>query len=585
MDIDNSILSSNIVQDICIVLYYYGDIRDSISIIINKTYQEGQCMTSKLQDLETKVKNRRTFAIISHPDAGKTTLTEKLLLFGGAIRLAGTVKGRKAKKFATSDWMEIEKQRGISVTSSVMQFSYKEHDINILDTPGHQDFSEDTYRTLTAADSAVMLIDAAKGVEPQTIKLFQVCRMQNIPVFTFINKMDRYGKEPLELLEELEQVLGIRSCPLNWPIGMGSDFFGIFDRQNSRLELFQGDDKRKFIQLSALGITDPVVKELLSKEHYNQLNDDIELLNIAGDQFDIQRINQGKLTPVFFGSALTNFGVQTFLDEFLKLAPAPGPRKTNLGLIHPVENEFSGFIFKIQANMNPAHRDRIAFLRICSGMFERNMMVNHLRLGKKIKLAQPQQFLAQERHIIEEAYPGDIIGLFDPGIFLIGDTLTASDSFEFEKLPQFTPEHFAKVTTRDAMKHKQFYKGMYQLAEEGAVQIYRTFLQGVENIILGVVGELQFEVFQHRLKGEYGVDLLIDRMPYQFARWLKSEEKIDPVKVKSFNSLFVKDLKGNLVGLFESEFHLEWMMEKNPKIRFQTINREDVSEDVTYIKA
>ncbi|MGI6574811.1 MAG: peptide chain release factor 3 [bacterium] len=541
-------------------------------------------MTTR-QDLDNKVKNRRTFAIISHPDAGKTTLTEKLLLFGGAIRLAGTVKGRKAKKFATSDWMEIEKQRGISVTSSVMQFSYRGHDINILDTPGHQDFSEDTYRTLFAADSAVMLIDAAKGVEAQTIKLFQVCRMQNIPIFTFINKLDRYGKEPLALLEELEQVLGIRSCPLNWPIGMGTDFFGIYDRKHERLELFQGDDKRQLVPLNNGGIADPVVKQILSKEHYLKLEEDIELLDIAGDPFDREKIKRGELTPVFFGSALTNFGVQTFLDEFLRLAPAPKPRKSDSGLIDPVESEFSGFIFKIQANMNPAHRDRIAFLRICSGKFVRNMSVNHTRLGKKIKLSQPQQFLAQDRQIIEEAYPGDIIGLFDPGIFLIGDTLTEKSSFQFEKLPQFTPEHFAKVTTKDAMKHKQFYKGLYQLAEEGAVQIYKTFVHGIEEIIIGVVGELQFEVLQHRLQGEYGVDLVMQRLPYHFARWLRSDQKIDPLKLSSFNCLYVKDQADNLVVLLPGEFDLRWMMEKNPGVRFLTINKEDVSDDATYLGA
>ncbi|MDW7673500.1 MAG: peptide chain release factor 3 [Bacillota bacterium] len=542
-------------------------------------------MTTLMQDLKDKVNRRRTFAIISHPDAGKTTMTEKLLLFGGAIRLAGTVKGRKAKKFATSDWMEIEKQRGISVTSSVMQFSYAGHDINILDTPGHQDFSEDTYRTLTAADCAVMLIDAAKGVESQTIKLFQVCRMQNIPIFTFVNKLDRHGKEPLDLLEELEQVLGIRSCPMNWPIGMGSDFFGIYDRFNDRLELFRGDEKRELMPLGHDGLANPQVESLLGSDRYQQLLEDTELLDIAGDSFDADKINQGKLTPVFFGSALTNFGVQTFLDQFLKLAPAPGPRNSNIGLIDPIDNDFSGFIFKIQANMNPAHRDRIAFLRICSGKFERNLTVNHVRLGKKIKLAQPQQFLAQDRHIIEEAYPGDIIGLFDPGIFLIGDTLTASNSFQYDKLPQFTPEHFAKVTTRDAMKHKQFHKGLFQLAEEGAVQIYKTFLHGTEDIILGVVGELQFEVFQHRLKGEYGVDLVFHRLPYQFARWIKSDKKIDPSKLSGFNCLYVRDNDDNIVVLLDSELDLRWIMEKNPDLRFQTINREEVTDDITYFKS
>ena len=531
------------------------------------------------KELKEKIEHRKTFAIISHPDAGKTTLTEKLLLFGGAIRLAGTVKGRKAKKFATSDWMEIEKQRGISVTSSVMQFSYDDHDINILDTPGHQDFSEDTYRTLTAADSALMLIDGAKGVEVQTIKLFEVCRMQGIPIFTFINKMDRHGKEPLELLEELEQVLGIRSCPLNWPIGMGKEFRGIFDRQNSRIELYTGDDKRELFEVDDL--SNPKVKELLGESLYEKLIEDIELLDIAGDPFDFEKIQMGKLTPVFFGSAITSFGVQTFLDEFLKIAPTPTPRESNIGLIDPVETPFSGFIFKIQANMNPAHRDRLAFLRICSGKFERDMSVNHVRLDKKIKLAQPQQFMAQDRHIVEDAYPGDIIGLFDPGIFQIGDTLCSKGSFKYEKLPQFSPEHFAKVTTKDAMKQKQFYKGMYQLAEEGAIQVFRTFLHHTDEIILGVVGQLQFEIFQYRLKNEYGADIILNRMPHQMARWIRSEEKIDPNKLNATNCIFVKDHEDKLLAIFQHDFALRWMRDKNPNLSFYK-NSNDSSLDLGY---
>ncbi len=530
-------------------------------------------------EIKEKIEHRKTFAIISHPDAGKTTLTEKLLLFGGAIRLAGTVKGRKATKHATSDWMEIEKQRGISVTSSVMQFSYKDHDINILDTPGHQDFSEDTYRTLTAADSALMLIDGAKGVEAQTIKLFEVCRMQGIPIFTFINKMDRFGKEPLELLEELERVLGIRSCPLNWPIGMGQEFRGIFDRQNSRIELYTGNNKRELFEVDNL--SNPKIKELLGESLYEKLIEDIELLDIAGDPFDFEKIQAGKLTPVFFGSAITSFGVQTFLDEFLKIAPTPTPRESNIGLIDPVETPFSGFIFKIQANMNPAHRDRLAFLRICSGKFERDMTVNHVRLDKKIKLAQPQQFMAQDRHIVEDAYPGDIIGLFDPGIFQIGDTLCSKGSFKYEKLPQFSPEHFAKVTTKDAMKQKQFYKGMYQLAEEGAVQVFRTFQHHTDEIILGVVGQLQFEVFQYRLKNEYGADIILNRMPHQMARWIRSEEKIDPSKVNSTNCLFVKDHEDQLLAIFQHDFALRWMRDKNPKLSFYK-NSNDSSLDIGY---
>lgn len=527
-------------------------------------------------NIAENVSNRRTFAIISHPDAGKTTLTEKLLLFGGAIRLAGTVKSRKSTKHATSDWMEIEQQRGISVTSSVMQFSYNGYKINILDTPGHQDFSEDTYRTLTAADCTVMLIDAAKGVEAQTIKLFEVCRLKSIPIFTFINKMDRHGKEPLELLEEIERVLGIRSCPMNWPVGMGRDFKGIYDREKNRLELFDGQDQRAYVSLGTDGIEDPVASEVLDETLLKKLHEDISLLDIAGDPFDIEQIKAGKLTPVFFGSAISNFGVQTFLDDFLSLAPPPSARKSNIGLIDPVNSAFSGFVFKIQANMNPAHRDRIAFLRICSGKFQRGMTVNHVRLDKKIKLSQPQQFLAQGRDIIDEAYPGDIIGLFDPGIFLIGDTLSEEGAFQYEKLPQFSPEFFARVTVRDAMKHKQFQKGIDQLAEEGAIQIFRT-TDRTEDIILGVIGQLQFEVFEYRLKAEYGVDIRLYPLPYSIARWLKSTTPLNVQRLSTRSSPCVRDHHHHIVMLFENDFALRWAMDNNPTISF--CNSYDLSDD------
>lgn len=515
-----------------------------------------------------EVERRRTFAIISHPDAGKTTLTEKLLLFGGAIRLAGAVKGRKSQKYATSDWMEIEKERGISVTSSAMQFNYLDHQINILDTPGHQDFSEDTYRTLTAADSAVMLLDAAKGVEAQTIKLFQVCRLRGIPIFTFINKMDRYGKEPLDLLHELENVLGIRSCPLNWPIGMGSDFKGIYDRQHNRIELYTGDDSREFFQVPEEGIDDQSIKELIEPTLHQKLSDELLLLDIAGDPYDEEKILQGNLTPVFFGSAISNFGVQTFLEQFINLAPAPKAQKSSIGLIDPLSDSFSGFIFKIQANMNPAHRDRIAFLRVCTGRFERGMTVNHVRTGKRIKLPQPQQFLAQDRNISEEAFPGDIVGLFDPGIYRIGDTLCEEGNFEFEKLPLFPPEHFARVTNADTGKYKQFQKGINQLAEEGTIQIYRTFVDRTEDIILGVVGQLQFEVFEHRLLAEYGVKIQLYHMSYQFARWIESDEPINVAKLHSMRSLCVKDREDRLVLLLENDFTLRWLQDKHPTITF-----------------
>ncbi|MFA6808565.1 MAG: peptide chain release factor 3 [Eubacteriales bacterium] len=521
------------------------------------------------EEIQSEVKSRRTFAIISHPDAGKTTLTEKLLLFGGAIHIAGEVKARKAKKFATSDWMQIEKERGISVTSSAMQFNYSGHHINILDTPGHQDFSEDTYRTLTAADSSVMLIDAAKGVETQTIKLFKVCSQRNIPIFTFVNKMDRYGKDPLDLLEEIERVLGIRSCPMNWPIGMGDEFCGIYDRQKNRIELYHKGRQREFIYPDERGINDPAIRGIMKDSLYNKLCEDIALLDIAGDPFDEEKISHGKLTPVYFGSAVNTFGVQTFLDEFLELAPPPHANISNIGPIDPINTPFSGFIFKIQANMNPAHRDRIAFLRVCSGKFERGMSVNHVRSGKKIKLAQPQQFLAQDRDIVDKAYPGDIIGLHDPGTFRIGDTLCEKDSFVFERLPQFAPEHFARVINLNAMKYKQFQKGIHQLVEEGTIQVFRT-TDRTEDIILGVVGKLQFEVFAFRLKVEYGAEIKLEHLSYQLAVWPVSKTKIDTTKLTNLSCLSVVDQDERIVVLCEHEYSMGWLKQQNPDLTFHT---------------
>ncbi|MCR8846031.1 peptide chain release factor 3 [Paenibacillus sp. SC116] len=520
---------------------------------------------SLTEQLKQEVEKRRTFAIISHPDAGKTTLTEKLLLFGGAIRLAGTVKARKASKHATSDWMEIEKQRGISVTSSVMQFDYNGHRINILDTPGHQDFSEDTYRTLTAADSAVMLIDVAKGVEAQTIKLFQVCAKRGIPIFTFINKLDREGRSPFELLEELEQVLGIRSVPMNWPIGMGRGLCGVYDRMNNQVELFQGDDHSNIQVQKVEDYRDPHIREMAGEFLHDQLCEELELLDVAGDEFDYEKVKRGELTPVFFGSAINNFGLQTFLENFLKLAPSPAPRQSTSGEVEPTNEKFSGYVFKIQANMNPAHRDRIAFLRICSGKFQRGMSVRHVRAGKDIKLAQPQQFLAQDRDIVDEAFPGDIIGLFDPGIFRIGDSLSQGSEIVFDELPTFSPEIFARVTVKNALKHKQYQKGVDQLTEEGTIQVFRN--AGVfDETILGVVGQLQFEVFEHRMKAEYGVEVQLQRLGFQFARWVVGPQ-IDPTKFR-INSQLVKDKKDNFVALFENEYAMRTAMDKMPDLKF-----------------
>jgi peptide chain release factor 3 len=516
----------------------------------------------------TEILKRKTFAIISHPDAGKTTLTEKLLLFGGAIREAGMVKGKKNKKFATSDWMEIEKQRGISVSSSVMEFEYKGYRINILDTPGHEDFSEDTYRTLTAADSAVMLIDGAKGVEAQTKKLFEVCSRQNIPIFTFINKMDRETRDPFELMEELEEVLGMRSYPMNWPIGSGVDFQGIYDRQRERLELFDAHQPHKVKIVELNGPDDPSLVSHIGEAAYQKLAEDIELLDVAGDPYDKDKIAHGQLTPLFFGSALVNFGVQSFLEHFLSMAPAPTARRTTEGKIEPTDQRFSGYIFKIQANMNPAHRDRVAFMRICSGTFERGMSVKHMRLNKNIKLSQPQQFLAQERNMIETAYAGDILGLFDPGHFQIGDTLCVGHDIIFDELPHFSPEHFAKVSIKNALKKKQFLKGLQQLTEEGTIQIYETVI-GPDELILGAVGELQFEVFEYRMNHEYGVDLFFHRLSHQLARWVEG----DGYKPEAFNltnSLPVKDKFERPVVLFENDFTLRWAIERNPSLTFKS---------------
>ncbi|MFZ5828132.1 MAG: peptide chain release factor 3 [Bacillota bacterium] len=519
--------------------------------------------------LASEIRRRRTFAIISHPDAGKTTLTEKLLLYGGAIRLAGSVKARRAARHATSDWMEIEKQRGISVTSSVMQFEYNGCAVNILDTPGHQDFSEDTYRTLAAADAAVMLIDGAKGVEAQTIKLFHVCRMRGIPIFTFVNKMDREGKDPFALMEEIEQVLGMRTCPMNWPVGMGADFHGVYDREKGHVELFDGGDHgQKKARTQTSGADDPALAKVIGDALHQKLQDDIALLDIAGDPWDYDRFRRGELSPLFWGSALTNFGVQPFLEYFLKLAPTPAPRTADKGEVNPEEPRFSGFVFKIQANMNPAHRDRIAFLRIVSGKFERGMAVKHVRLGKEVKLSQPQQFMAQDRQIIDEAYAGDIIGLFDPGIFRIGDTLVVGDPLEYEGIPSFSPEHFARVSFKDAMKSKHFQKGLDQLTEEGAIQVFYATQPGHPDPILGAVGELQFEVFQHRMKAEYGVDVILSRLPYELARWVDGEG-YQPRRFWGTDNMPVTDKDGRDVLLFRNEWSMRYVVQQNEKLRFR----------------
>lgn len=531
-------------------------------------------MSNLKKEIQQQVQRRRTFAIISHPDAGKTTLTEKLLLYGGAINMAGSVKARKAKKYALSDWMEIEKQRGISVTSSVMQFEYNNHCINILDTPGHQDFSEDTYRTLVAADSAVMLIDGAKGVEAQTIKLFHVCKMRGIPIFTFINKMDRAVKNPFDLMQEIEDVLGIRSYPMNWPIGIDGDFKGVYNRKLKQIELFTGGNHGQSVVESNKGtVEDPVFKDLLGEPYYSNLVDDIELLNIAGDDFSLKEVLEGKLTPIFFGSAMTNFGVAPFLEEFLQMAPSPSGQIFTDTLIEPYIEDFYGFIFKIQANMNPNHRDRIAFLKICSGKFTKGMDVYLSNSSKKIKLSQPQHIMAQERETVEEAWPGDIVGLYDPGIFKIGDTLsTAKPASLFAGIPLFPSEHFARISPKDTMKRKQFLKGIKQLSEEGTIQVFKQLNIGIEEFIVGAVGVLQFEVLEHRLLNEYNVDLKITMMPHKFARWLNGEIT-DPYDLNLTSStILAEDKDEKYVLIFENQWSIDWAKEKNKGIELSDVS-------------
>ena len=530
-----------------------------------------------MADFINEINKRRTFAIISHPDAGKTTLTEKFLLYGGAIRLAGSVKARKASNHAVSDWMEIEKQRGISVTSSVMQFNYNNHCINILDTPGHQDFSEDTYRTLMAADSAVMVVDCAKGIEDQTRKLFHVASLREMPIFTFINKMDRESKDPFELLEEIERELGIKTYPMNWPIGSGKEFKGVYERDNKRIILFQsGNHGQNEVETIETTLEDPKLKELLGDYLHGKLVEDVELLDIAGDDLDLEKVKTGELTGVFFGSALTNFGVEPFLEHFLEMTTAPLARNSSAGEIDPFEDNFSAFVFKIQANMNKAHRDRIAFMRICSGKFTKGEDVFHMQGGKKLKLAQPQQFMAQDREIVEEAYAGDIIGVFDPGIFSIGDTLCApSKKFKFEGIPTFAPEHFARVRPVDTMKRKQFVKGVTQIAQEGAIQVFRELFIGMEEIIVGVVGVLQFEVLEYRLKHEYNVDIKMDRLAYRYVRWIENKD-LDMEKLNlTSDTKKVKDFKDRNILIFQNDWGISWALDHNKGLILSGVGKSE----------
>ena len=530
-----------------------------------------------MADYTKEITKRRTFAIISHPDAGKTTLTEKFLLYGGAINLAGSVKGKATARHAVSDWMEIEKERGISVTSSVLQFNYDGYCINILDTPGHQDFSEDTYRTLMAADSAVMVIDASKGVEAQTRKLFKVCAMRHIPIFTFINKMDREARDTFDLLDEIEKELGIPTCPVNWPIGSGKQFAGVYDRAGKKIELFADTMKgTRTGTVKEVALDDAEVHQYVTDDAMEQLLEEIELLDGASAEFDQKEVDAGNLSPVFFGSALMNFGVETFLNHFLSMTSSPLPRMSDQGLINPMEEkDFSAFVFKIQANMNKAHRDRIAFMRICSGKFTAGMEVVHVQGGnKKIKLSQPQQMMAQERHIVEEAYAGDIIGVFDPGIFSIGDTITTAKPFQFEGIPTFAPEHFARVRQVDTMKRKQFMKGMQQIAQEGAIQIFQEYNMGMEEVIVGVVGVLQFDVLKYRLENEYNVEIRMDKLPYEHIRWIENES-IDVDKLVGTSDMKkIQDLKGRPLLLFVNAWSVGMVLDRNEGLMLSEFGRE-----------
>jgi peptide chain release factor 3 len=506
--------------------------------------------------------SRRTFAIISHPDAGKTTLTEKLLLYGGAIHMAGTVKSRKATRAATSDWMEIEKKRGISVTSTVLAFDFEGIRYNLLDTPGHQDFSEDTYRTLTAADCAIMLVDAAKGVEPQTRKLFHVCRMRGTPIVTFVNKLDRPSRDPFDLMSEIEEVLGLHTAPFTWPIGDGELFQGVYDRRRRSVLRFERTEKNATrAPVDVTGIEDAELSKLLGEESARDLKDAIELLDGAGDDYTVERFRDGQLTPVFFGSALTSFGVEPFLTEFRDICPAPGSRVASGQTVEPMSDRFTGFVFKVQANMDPSHRDRIAFVRVCSGKFEGGMRVHVDRLGKEMRLKRAEQFFAQDRESIMEAWPGDIVGLYDPGLFRIGDTLSTGGPLSFDEVPRFSPEHFARVALRDPMKRKQLQKGLSELSEEGTVQLF--YEPGREkDPICGVVGQLQFDVLAYRLEHEYGAKASLDRLGVSHARWVDGPESPHELSLARV-PLAVRDQDGRLVALFRDEWEVQRIIRDN----------------------
>ncbi len=526
-------------------------------------------MRAFIVDIAKEIQRRRTFAIISHPDAGKTTLTEKLLLYGGAVQLAGSVTARKNQRATTSDWMELEKKRGISISSTVLQFDYNGYRINLLDTPGHKDFSEDTYRVLTAVDSVVMVIDSAKGIEPQTRKLFEVCRQRGVPIFTFMNKCDRPMRDPLSLLDELERVLGIGAFPVNWPIGTGFEFQGVYDRRARQMHLFErtvGGQFRAPVEVG--GINDPLLRERLDETTYRKTLEDLEVLELAGETFDDEAVLAGKTTPVFFGSGVNNFGVQLLLDGFLRHSPPPKARVLAGTAIAPEHPEFSGFIFKIQANMDPRHRDRIAFVRVCTGRFERDMTVTHPRTEKKVRLSSAHKLFGNERETVDEAYPGDVIGLVGLPDFGIGDTLTTDSSIRYREIPRFTPEAFAFLHNPNTAKYKQFRQGLDQLLQEGVIQVLNIRHAASKVPLLAAVGPLQFEVVQYRLESEYGATSRLESTPWSVVRWLPlgiTEAELDALTLPTGSQIAI-DLGGNAVVLFANEWSANYFPQTNPKV-------------------
>lgn len=530
--------------------------------------------------MEQQISRRRTFAIISHPDAGKTTLTEKFLLYGGAVQLAGSVTARKNQRATTSDWMELERQRGISVSSTVLQFEYQGYCVNLLDTPGHKDFSEDTYRVLTAVDAAVMVIDAGKGIETQTRKLFEVCRQRGIPIFTFMNKLDRPARDPLSLLDELERVLGIAACPINWPLGDGPDFRGVFDRQAKLVHFFErvpGGEYRA--PVSVHGLADPLVKEQMNPEAYARTVEELAMLDGAGASFDHEAILAGELTPVFFGSAVNNFGVQLLLDAFLQLAPQPRPRSVNGRVINPQEPAFSGFIFKIQANMDPKHRDRLAFVRICSGRFERDMTVVHTRTGKKVRLSSSHKLFGRERETLDEAYPGDVVGLVGHTDFRIGDTLANDPALVYREIPRFTPECFAWLQSPSTAQFKRFREGLEQLLQEGVVQSFLLKDSAQRVPLLGAVGPLQFEVVQYRMQTEYGAESRLEPGPWKVIRWVNPESQaiLDESQLPT-GARLATDAAGHLVILFQDQWSCDFFSSRNDKLNLSSLPLEKSTE-------